>query len=314
MTGSCLSRGLGVAMLGAVVLLAGCRAHVQRGNHRAEIDLPVGRFVFEHGDADHQTRAIIEQAISKAAPELARWGGLREPVHVYILDSHQALEDAVHRQDYGWLRAWAKYDEIFLQSPRTWSVLGASQTDVDELVLHELTHTVMYQQAANRTHWSRKGIPLWFREGMASYTASQAYRWPSLEDLSRFFLRNPDKNPVANPEPLYQSESAIVYGAAHHAFAFLVRRYGEDEVREILTAMREYELDFRSAFEQSTGVSLEAFVGDFTRYVRLRGFRGGRVRVHRSSPVEVMPKTPALPTSKPESTAPVESGTRPSEQ
>ncbi len=93
-----------------------------------------------------------------------------------------------------------------------------------------------------------------------------------------------------------------------------MRRYGEDEVREILTAMREYELDFRSAFEQSTGVSLEAFVGDFTRYVRLRGFRGGRVRVHRSSPVEVMPKTPALPTSKPESTAPVESGTRPSEQ
>ncbi|MGA9526415.1 MAG: hypothetical protein WBV82_33505 [Myxococcaceae bacterium] len=299
MTGSGLARALGVAMLGLV--LAGCQAHVQRGTHRTQIDSHAGQFVFEHDEVDHPSREKVARAIDKASPELARWGGLREPVHVYILPSHQALEDAVQRPDYDWLRAWAKYDQIFLQSPRTWSVLGASQSDVDELVLHELTHIVMYQQAANRTHWSRKGIPLWFREGMASFTANQGYRWPSLEDLARFLHRNPDTHPIANPEPLYRGESAIVYGAAHHAFAFLVRRYGEDEVREILRAMREEELDFRGAFEQTTGVTHDAFVEDFTRYVRLRGFRGGRLRMHRASPVEVKPKGPAVPRVQPES-------------
>ncbi len=287
MSGPGLARALGVGVLGLV--LASCQAHVQRGSLRTQVASSVGQFVFEHDEVDDAAREQIERAIDKASPGLARWGGLREPVHVYILPSHQALEDAVHRQDHGWLRAWARYDEVFLQSPRTWGVLGAPQSDIDELVLHELTHTVMYQQAANRTHWSRKGIPLWFREGMASFTANQGYRWPSLEDLARFIHRNPDKHPVADPEPLYQRESAIVYGAAHHAFAFLVRRYGEDEVREILQAMREQELDFRSAFEQSTGVTEKAFVEDFTRYVRLRGFRGGRLRMHRASPINSAP-------------------------
>src|SRR6185295_2154512 len=50
--------------------------------------------------------------------------------------------------------------------------------DVDELMLHELTHCVMYQRSASAADWSRKRIPLWFREGMASVTASQSYRWP----------------------------------------------------------------------------------------------------------------------------------------
>jgi hypothetical protein len=279
-----------LAVLALCGALWGCGAHRQAGPHQARIQSEAGQFVLHHGDRDLQARQKVERAIHAAAPRLTHWGGLREPVHVFILPSHQALEQAVGRRGYDWLRAWARYDEIFLQSPRTWSVFGAAQTDIDELMLHELTHLVMYQQASDRTHWTRKGIPLWFREGMASVTASQAYRWPTLEDLARFYEAHPERDPVGDPEPLYQRHSAMVYAAAHHAFAFFVRRYGEDRVRALLREMREEQADFRGAFERVTGLGQAAFVGDFTRYVRLRGFKSGRVIPHRASPVAPPPE------------------------
>ncbi|MBX5481189.1 MAG: hypothetical protein IRZ16_04965 [Myxococcaceae bacterium] len=255
----------------------GCRAHLGANMQQTRASTPAGEFVFSFEPPDRQARDKVEQAIRNAAPALAAWGGVREPVAVYILPSHRALEDAVHRNGYAWLKAWARYEEIFLQSPRTWSVFGARQADVDELVLHELTHTVMYQQAADSTHWARKGIPLWFREGMASYTANQGYRWPTLEDLARFYDDFPGRDPLLDPDPLYQNDSDIVYGAAHHAFTFLVNRYGRDGVKRLLAQMRAGD-DFGTAFAGALAISQERFTKDFQNYVRWRGFRGGRIR------------------------------------
>lgn len=266
-----------------ILSLGGCAAHRQSTRYRSSLTTPAGTFTFEYTDADRGIRQKLEQSMALASPRLAQWGGLREPVQVFILPSHEDLEHAVDRHGYEWLRAWARYDEIFLQSPRTWSLFGAAQSEVDELMIHELTHTVMYQQAADRTHWARKGIPLWFREGMASWTANQEYRWPSLEDLARFYDENPVADPVGNPEPLYQRESGIVYGAAHHAFSFLIKRYGKERVRSVLAQMRAGDT-FADAFSATVGLSQASFVNDFKRYVRLRGFRGGRVRKVRPMP------------------------------
>ena len=180
------------------------------------------------------------------------------------------------RSGYGWLRAWARYDEVFVQSPRTWSLLGAGQRELDELMLHELTHCLMYQLAATPTGWARKRIPLWFREGMASYTAGQGGRWPSLEELARHLEKRPEDDLLRQADALYQDESDTVYGAAHQAFSFLVKRYGEQKVRELLWAMKRGPA-FEPAFEAVVGVSEQAFLDDFTRYVRLRGFRPGRL-------------------------------------
>lgn len=290
----------GVLGLLIVGCLAGCSAARQSTRYRSSVETTAGTFAFEYTDADREVRRKLDQSVALASPRLAQWGGLREPVSIFILPTHEALEHAVDRHGYEWLRAWARYDEIFLQSPRTWSVFGAAQSEIDELMIHELTHTVMYQQAADRTHWARKGIPLWFREGMASWTAHQAYRWPTLEDLARFYERNPDADPIGDPEPLYQRESAIVYGAAHHAFNFLVKRYGKDQVRAVLAQMRGGDT-FAEAFPAAVGLSQAAFVNDFKRYVRLRGFRGGRVRGMRPPPrpTERIPEPlpPALPPS-----------------
>lgn len=271
--------GAGVKRLALLALfgfVTGCSTPLASMRERTDVPTRAGPFVIQFAPGADSDVKKVQTALEHASPKLSVWGGIREPVTMRVMPSHELLEKAVNRDGYGWLRAWAKYDEVFIQSPKTWSVFGAGQNDVDELVLHELTHCVMYQASGTRTSWTRKQIPLWFREGMASYTAQQAYRWPSLEDLARFYDEAPERDPVTAPESLYQKDNDIVYAAAHHAFTFLVHRYGEDRVREILAKMNSGAF-FTDAFKRSVGIDPETFTNDFKRYVRLRGFRGGRV-------------------------------------
>jgi hypothetical protein len=131
----------------------------------------------------------------------------------------------------------------------------------------------MYQRAGSRDDWAKKGIPLWFREGMATWTAEQGYRWMSLEDLARVFEEGPDSNPIVNADALYQSRSPAVYAAAHYAFTFLIARYGAERVGALLDTMGKG-AQFTDAFQQAIGISEAQFVAEFRRYVVWRGFRG----------------------------------------
>ncbi|MBS1151344.1 MAG: hypothetical protein H6Q89_3042 [Myxococcaceae bacterium] len=212
------------------------------------------------------------RAIAAASQSLARWGKLDRTVSFYLLPSHLRLASAVGRYGYDWLHAWGRYDEVYFQSPATWG-WSVSDAEVDELVLHELTHCLMYQRAATRETWAAKQIPLWFREGMATWTANQAYKFPSLEDLARFYETHPGADPIRDPDPLYKESNDIVYAAAHHAFTFLIRRYQEQTVHRLLDAMQSGQT-FPEAFLQVTGISAAAFATEFRHYLVWRGFRG----------------------------------------
>jgi hypothetical protein len=78
------------------------------------------------------------------------------------------------------------------------------------------------------------------------------------------------------PDTQDRDASDLAYGAAHHAFAFLVRRYGEQAVLAILKEMAEGPV-FADAFEAALGLSEEDFLDDFRRYVRMGGYRSGRL-------------------------------------
>lgn len=276
-------------LLAALALVTGCSAPrrstidltpVPQSMDRAKThDTPTAsgaHITVEFQERDAAAAAQVHLAVERALPRLARWGTFDDSVTIIIHPNHASLERAANRVDHGFLRAWARYEQIELQSPRTWTLMGASQGQVDELLLHELTHSLMYQVASDRLGWTRKRIPVWFREGMASYTAEQGYRASSLEDLARFWTARPDMDPLTQADTLYQRDSDIVYGAAHHAFTFLIRRYGEPAVRGILQAMSQGP-DFQEAFTRSIGVSPETFLRDFRRYVQWRGFKSGRV-------------------------------------
>lgn len=254
-----------------VGLLAGC-VHPAVLERRESVDEPAGHFEVRHAAVDDDAARQVMTALRHAGPRLAVWGPLQAPVLVLVEPSHEALERAVDRRGYGWLRAWARYREVFVQSPRTWSVWSTDQAAVDELLTHELAHCVMYQQAATEGDWSTRSIPLWFREGLASYTARQGYRRGTLAALAGFYdARRGD--PIGQPEALYQRQSEVVYGAAHHAFTFLVQRYGEAAVRAVLAGMRQG-ARFDPAFASAVGLPRAAFERDFESYVRLRGFVG----------------------------------------
>jgi hypothetical protein len=246
-------------------------------------------------DEDSAVAEQLKQVLAEVAPAAQRWGALQAPVTITVHPSHEALEAAVQREGFEWLRAWARYASIDLQSPRSWSFLGPSREQIAELVLHELTHCAMYQNAGSEWSWPYKGIPLWFREGLASVNAGQGHRRPGPDRIARFYQgalpaapgsggggggngaprgrARADGDPLTDPEPLYQDDSELVYGTAHLAFEFLVRRYGEERVRAVLDHMGRGEF-FGPAFRRAIGLAPEEFEREFRRYLIWEGWRG----------------------------------------
>jgi hypothetical protein len=229
-----------------------------------------GRFSVTYTAEDEEVVPLLAASLEKVLPKLSRWGGLKKNVHVRILSTHQALEDASEKAGYPWLRAWARYDEVLLQSPRTWGLFGASREEMEEVLLHELTHCTMYQQAASSTSWRLREIPFWFREGMASYAAAEGYRRFTLEKLAESLEKFPELN-LSAPGALYQNQSAFMYSVAYHSFTFLMQRFGEKKILKILSNMSRGQV-FPNAFKRAVGISPDSFLADFNNYVRWHAF------------------------------------------
>lgn len=246
-------------------------------------------FRVQYWPEDASAARQVKAALAVAAPRATRFGTLSLPVLVTIHPSHAALEAAVHRDGYGWLRAWARYATVDLQSPRTWSLAGGGDAEVMELLAHELTHCALYQTAASERSWPSRGIPLWFREGMASVAAGQEYKRARPEEIWRHYRdaagsgdgiragghagepARPAGDPLTDPEPLYQEHSEVVYGAAHWAFRFLLDRYGEGPVRGIVEGMGQGR-QFGESFQDAIGIPAAAFERDFRRYIVWQGW------------------------------------------
>jgi hypothetical protein len=207
---------------------------------------------------DGDTVRDVATAAARALPALLRWGPLTRPVTVVVLPSHEALERQVHRPGYGWLRAWARYDVVYLQSPRTWGWFQGTPSQLAETLTHELTHCATFQATGGPDDWIGRDIPLWFREGMASWAADQGWRRWSRQRLANALRERPKLDPLEEAEALYRDQPELVYSAAHWAFVYLWRRFGEAKVRELLGAMKGGAA-FPVAFHRALGVSLADF-------------------------------------------------------
>jgi hypothetical protein len=212
-------------------------------------------------DADAREVPRIEQGLLAAGARVARWGNFREGIYVHLLPDHAALEDAVDRHAYPWLRAWAFGDQILLQSPRSWNdVAPPNDEELVELLTHELTHALMYQlmQTANDPAWAAEEPPLWFREGMASVTADQGRRRLSVTELTAWTAAHPGADLLRPDASLYRDEKDAVYAAAHRAFDLLVHIAGEEAVRRMLQGVSTG-ANFADAFRGATGYALDDF-------------------------------------------------------
>jgi len=241
------------------------REYRDQQEEKDELELDNGTFTVRARGVDRTAFDQVVHAIRSASRELRRWGDFREPVAIRIFPDVERFDEAVGEGRFPNRRGFARYDQVFLLSPSTWSSRGAREAELEELVLHELTHSLMYQHASTRTGWRRKGIPFWFREGMASYTARQAYRWkePSRAEIRgrSSYQDEEDDSPFPHSE---RDDVQSRYGVAHYAFDALLARGGERRIRELLDEMEEGS-DFEEAFEETYRKPVLEFIAELER-------------------------------------------------
>ena len=216
-------------------------------------------------DAEAATQVITALPHAVAAAE--RWGAFSGPVLITIHPTHEALESVAHRNGNGWFVAWARHASVDLQSPRTWN---GSDSEVRQILTHELTHCVMFQSLGSRRAARSRTIPLWFREGMASVTAGQEHRRVPREAIWRFYRDGASAassraagDPLTHSEVVGTSDPDFAYATAHEAFQFLIERHGENRVRQLLASVADGN-EFGEAFQRAVGIP----VGDFERAFR----------------------------------------------
>lgn len=236
----------------AVVAVGACAHRPSGAAQRRELLQGEVAIVVRHHPDDDEVARQVGRVLHAAVAVAQRWGTLPVPLTITIHPTHEALEVAAGRPGHAWLRAWARVDGVELQSPRTWSRGQATDEELEQILAHELTHCAMFQAIGGDARLGQ-GIPVWFREGMATSNVGERF--------------------VATPEAThrtltvtalqYRTDSSRIYATADQAFRFLVARHGEDRVRRVLMGMRGG-APFAAAFQEAIGVSVEAFEAAFT--------------------------------------------------
>jgi hypothetical protein len=138
-------------------------------------------------------------------------------------------------------------------------------SQLHELVLHELTHIfqyhILYGGKVSRTLASQP--PTWLIEGMASYYAQDE----STDD--KMFLRDAVVNDLVPPITQAQGGGFFAYRFGHAVFDFMEERWGDEGVLDFL-------LEYRStlggnidrALMRAFRVEAEDFDTDFRRWLR----------------------------------------------
>jgi hypothetical protein len=220
----------------AAALLAGC-AHAPATATAA----PEG-FEIRHGGGDDEAARQVARVLPGVLARVERWGKLPAPVVVRIHPTSEALATAAGRPGDTWLRGWARSGTVDIQSPRTWTRGRASDEAVATLLAHELTHCLLFQRIGRG--WTRRDVPAWFEEGMASFTAGERH---ARADASALV-------PVAG----HPFDAALAYGTADRAFRYLVARHGDAAVGALLDGLSEGR-GFVPAFQRATGSPVADF-------------------------------------------------------
>jgi Tol biopolymer transport system component len=139
--------------------------------------------------------------------------------------------------------------------------------DLRHVVVHELTHAFMFDMlyggaaGALLARQSLYQAPLWFAEGLAEYESL------GMESNAEMFLR--DGTVEGYLPPLPYSGGYIVYKQGQSAISYLVERYGDERLRDLLRRMRQMH-SFDHAFQRALGVSQERFDEQWRQWLRKR--------------------------------------------
>lgn len=140
-----------------------------------------------------------------------------------------------------------------------------SYEDLRHVVVHELVHAFMFDllYGGNATaliaRQSFFSVPLWFAEGLAEYISL------GMEPNATMFLR--DGTIGGYLPPLTYSGGYLVYKQGQSAISYLVDRYGEDRLRELLQKTRQMR-SFDRAFQRSIGMPIDKYDEQWRTWLR----------------------------------------------
>ena len=215
--------------------------------------------ILEFMEEDRQESQRVQDALQKAMDKVSRWGNLPYPTTIKVYPSHQSLLLAVRRFGLDWLRGWACFDTVYLQSPRTW-VIPDRQKRLEELLTHELAHVLTYQQASTPENWHDLALPFWFREGFASVVAEQGERRGTKKHVKSYYLSETFVgDPLLQPEKVMKDQPAMAYAIAHWCFHDLLAHIGKERILAVFEEMRQGRR-FRRAFYLATGLYADNWV------------------------------------------------------
>ncbi len=140
-----------------------------------------------------------------------------------------------------------------------------SYEDLRHVLVHELTHAYMFDLlyggagASLIARQSFFSVPLWFAEGMAEYYSL------GLESNAEMFLR--DGSIEGYLPPLRYAGGYLVYKQGQSAIGYLVERYGEERLRDLLKRIRTMR-SFDRAFQRSLGTPIDRFDEQWRSWLR----------------------------------------------
>jgi hypothetical protein len=127
-----------------------------------------------------------------------------------------------------------------------------STGEVGRVILHELSHQVLYQ--ATRNPFSRP--PLWFDEGLATHVqvgGTDGYLGMAATALANGALFNLDS--IDDSFPYVPSQATLAYAASWSAVEYIMRTYGDDGIAALIAAFATGAPQ-DEAIEQALGVDM----------------------------------------------------------
>ena len=184
--------------------------------------------------ADAAVADLCEQDAEAIANTLARWGRFTSPVHIRTTEDRAELRASAGAATAGLLCGLATLDTVTLLAPHRW-VTQPSRRALEQSLVHELAHVLLYQRCVTATAWRRPRLPTWLREGMAVFVAEGPPAPSSRRDLAG----HPDPAALARARPdTVAAPPDLCYTAAVVAFAAWLERFGERRLPALCRNMR----------------------------------------------------------------------------
>ena len=170
-----------------------------------------------------------QQTLTRLAEDTGAY--LKKPVRIYVYADAQDLQDAmIFPQEWTGGAAFTRYGVVAI------GIAPHSLSWGKKATIHELTHLVIHQMTFN----PYSGLPNWLDEGLAMYaegmlgTRFTTSLKKAIAEDSLFSVRS-----LSSPFSAYARESYLSYAQSYSLVEFLITRYGQGKMLELLTTFGE---------------------------------------------------------------------------